>query len=156
MDVAKNFSKGTLAASIDETDLSLDVESGQGARFPGAPFNIVTWNSTDYPDPADAFHAGKAEIIRVNTKSTDTFSDLVRGQEGTSAIPHDSSGKTYTIICPLTAKVINDLGTIILIGLDSFTGTIAAFDATGMSVEKDTGITIIGGVLTPFPPGGSP
>lgn len=145
MDPAKNFAKGTLSASIDETDTSLTVESGQGARFPASGFNAVIWNATDYPDPSDD---PDVEIVRVTAKSVDTLT-ITRAQEGTAATPHDVLGKTYQIIAPLTAKVINDLHT--AFAYDITNGTIlAAFDAAGLSVERDTGITLVGDVGNSF------
>lgn len=105
MDQAKNFAKGVMVTTgVDETTTSISVDTGQGARFPTAPFNAVIWNSTDYPDPADD---PNVEVVRVTAKSTDTFT-ITRGQEGSAATPHDAAGKTYQIIAPLTAKVIND------------------------------------------------
>lgn len=104
MDAAKNFAKGTLAATIDEVVTSLTVQTNEGLRFPAVPFNATIWDSTDYPDPADD---PQVEIVRVTAKATDTFT-ITRGQEGTGNHPHDEGGKTYTIIAGLTAKVIND------------------------------------------------
>jgi hypothetical protein len=145
-DVAKNFAKGTLVAGIDDTDTELTVDTGQGLRFPATPFNAVIWNVTDFPDPADD---PNVEIVRVTAISTDTLT-ITRAQEGTAAAEHNSEGKAYQIVAPLTAKVINDLGTIILMDLVSFVGTVAAFDATGLYVEKDAGVTIIGDVADSF------
>lgn len=105
MDAFKNFAKGTVSQGYDDVATSIVLVTGQGARFPAAPFNAVWWNSTDYPDPADAFHASKAEIVRVTAKSTDTLT-ISRGQEGTTAIPHDVEGKTYQLIAGITARTL--------------------------------------------------
>lgn len=104
MDQAKNFAKGTLSTGYDDNDTSIVLITGDGAKFPSAPFNAVWWNATDYPDPADD---PNVEIVRVTAKSTDTFT-VTRGQEGTGGITHNTEGKTYRLIAPLTAKVIND------------------------------------------------
>lgn len=103
MDAAKNFAKGTLLTGYDDTATSIQLNSGDGAKFPAAPFNAVWWNATDYPDPADD---PSVEIVRVTAKSTDTFT-ITRAQEGTSAQTHNTEGKVYKLIAPLTAKAIN-------------------------------------------------
>ena len=103
LDNAKNFAKGTLSAGIDNSVTSMVLTTGHGARFPSVPFNVVIWNKTDYPDPADD---PNVEICRVTVVSTDTFT-MTRAQEGTSASTHNTGGKTYGIIAPLTAKAIN-------------------------------------------------
>ena len=68
----KNFAKSTLAAGISESDTSLTVATGEGAKFPDAPFRIIIDN----------------EIIEVGAKSGDTFSSLTRGVEETTAAAH--------------------------------------------------------------------
>ena len=68
----KNFAKSTLAAGITATDTSLSVATGEGAKFPDAPFRIII----------------DSEIIEVGAKSGDTFSSLIRGVEGTTAAAH--------------------------------------------------------------------
>lgn len=146
MDQAKNFAKGSLATAIDEDDVSVDVQAGEGARFPAVPFNAVVWNVTDYPDPADD---PDVEIVRVTAKATDTLT-ITRGQEGTAGTPHEELGKTYQIIAPLTAKFINDNGPAldrisdvsdifrinanegVLLALDRLSGTASLGDVDGI------------------------
>lgn len=96
MDARKNFAFGTLASGINSAATSLDVGSGEGARFPAVSFNAVIWQSTDYSHPAAAYHAGDAEIVRVTGISTDTLT-ITRAQEGTSAVNLNTGGKTYQI-----------------------------------------------------------
>lgn len=103
MDAAKNFAKGTLTTGYDDVATSIVLNTGDGARFPAAPFNAVWWNATDFPDPADD---PAVEIVRVTAISTDTFT-ITRGQEGTTAQTHELEGKVYKLIAPLTAKAIN-------------------------------------------------
>lgn len=104
MDEAKNFAKGTLSQGYDDAATSIVLATGDGARFPAAPFNAVWWNASDYPDPADD---PTREIVRVTTKSTDTFT-VTRGAEGEGPYDHQSEGKTYKLSAPPTAKLIND------------------------------------------------
>lgn len=110
MDAAKNFAKGTLVTGYDDEETTIVLNSGEGARFPAAPFNAVWWNSTDYPDPADD---PNREIVRVTAKSTDTLT-VARGHEGTgtpgvAGFTHNTEGKAYKLIAPLTAKTLDDI-----------------------------------------------
>jgi hypothetical protein len=65
-------------------------------------FNVVCWNSTTYPDPS---LSTDKEILRVvkNKKSTNSFT-VYRGQEGTTAVSHSVSGKTYTVMLDFSKK----------------------------------------------------
>lgn len=78
-DAHKNLAFGTVAVAPSPalTGTSLTVGSGHGARFPAPPFNATIWPGTALPDPLNA------EIVRVNSIATDTFS-VVRVQESTS------------------------------------------------------------------------
>lgn len=96
MDARKNFAFGTLASGITSGATSLDVGSGEGARFPAVPFNAVIWNRTDYISPGHAYHAGAGEIVRVTAIATDTLT-ITRAQESTAAVNHNTGGKTYEI-----------------------------------------------------------
>ncbi len=106
-DSVKNFAKTTLAAGITSGATSCTVASGTGGRFPAAPFNATIWNQTDHTSPDDAFHAGAGEIVRVTSVATDTLT-ITRAQEGTSAVAHNTSGKTYGIIAGVTAKTMDE------------------------------------------------
>lgn len=142
MDQAKNFAKATLAATIDADDLSLTVVATEGLRFPTPPFNAVVWNSTDYPDPADD---PGVEIVRVTAISTDTLT-ITRAQEGTAASEHNIAGKTYQVITPLTAKIINnELAPVLDQLADSGTKfTINPNESTGATFDRNLAITALG------------
>ena len=68
---AKNNAKSTLSSAINASTTSFSVVNG--AVFPAAPF-LVTIGE---------------EIIRVNTKSSNTFSNVQRGYENTTASSHN-------------------------------------------------------------------
>ena len=104
MDTFKNFAAANLAAGITSGATSAAVVSGKGSRFPAVPFNAVIWNFTDYPDPSDD---PDVEVVRVTNRVSDTLT-ITRAQESTSAAAHNTGGKTYRIIAPLTAKVLNE------------------------------------------------
>jgi hypothetical protein len=117
IDAYKNFALSTLAAGINSAATSLSVQSGHGARFPAVPFNATIYNSTDYTNAAEAFHAGQAEIVRVTARATDNFSTILRGQEGTTAVNLNTAGKTYTILAALTEKFFSDISSSALTAL---------------------------------------
>ncbi len=79
-DAHKNFAYSTVATapSPATTGTSLVVASGEGTRFPTAPFNATVWPTGEQPTTANA------EIVRVTAISTDTFT-ITRKQESTSA-----------------------------------------------------------------------
>lgn len=105
-DNVKNFAKGTLAAGITNVATSANLTTGQGVRFPTAPFWVTIWDSTTYTNPDDAYAAGAAEILRVTGISTDALT-LARGVSGgTTAVNLNTSGKTYAIAQTLTADNI--------------------------------------------------
>jgi hypothetical protein len=77
----KNFPYSTVATapSPASSGTSLVVASGEGSRFPDTPFNVTVGPANTVLTPANS------EIIRVLARSSDTFSTIVRAQEGTSA-----------------------------------------------------------------------
>lgn len=109
MDARKNFAFGTLAAGITSAATSLSVGAGEGARFPAVPFNAVIWQTTDYGSPADAYHAGHAEIVRVTAVATDTLT-IVRAQESTAAVALNTASKVYRIEAGPTSRLYGLLG----------------------------------------------
>lgn len=101
LDPITNFAETTLASGIDAVATSLNVAAGTGAKFPATAsgtYPIVIWNCTDYnrasADP-------NVEIVLTTTRSGDTFT-VSRAQEGTTAIAHDTAGKTYCVELNLT------------------------------------------------------
>lgn len=148
VDDAKNFAKSSLETGISSSDTSLTVLSGTGTRFPVPPFNAVIWNVTDYADPSDAYYANMAEIVRVISKSSDTF-QILRAQEGTAARNFNNTAKSYRITAPLTAYSINQFQweTPTLIRLASIglgnSGDVIYRDSTGWTNKPAS--SIIGG-----------
>jgi len=109
IDPVKNFAKVVVSGGYNNTATSIALVSGDGAKLPDpateGAFNLVWWNSTDYPDPADDPYK---EIVRCTAKSGDTLT-ITRAQEGTSAQNHNLSGKTYKMVLALTKKVMDDI-----------------------------------------------
>jgi hypothetical protein len=105
LDGAANFITLTLSTGYDQNAQTVVVLSG-GSNLPAAPFNLVWFNSTDYPNPASD---PNVEIVRVNGVSGNTLT-ITRGQEDIAASPKNIAGKTYQFILSLTAKMITDIG----------------------------------------------
>lgn len=105
LDAVANFIEVQASTGYSSSATSITLQSGQGAKLPAAPFNLIWWNSTDYPNPAND---PNVEIVRVTNVSTDTLT-ITRAQESTSAANHNTGGKTYSLVLGITAKMISDL-----------------------------------------------
>lgn len=87
----KNRAYSLLAESISDSDDTLSVTTGEGAKFPDTfPFHITIGD----------------EILKCTAKITDLFS-VTRAQEGTVAANH-SAGVEVSL--NITAKIVQDLG----------------------------------------------
>ena len=108
VDQIANFKKVTVSTGYDAAATSIVLESGHGAELPdpsGDNYNLVWWDSTNYPDPADD---PNVEIVRVTAKSTDTLT-VTRNQEGSGASTKNTGSATYLMILSITANTITDL-----------------------------------------------
>lgn len=116
-DAIKNFVIVEVSTGYDASATTVVLESGHGAELPDpavANYNLVWWNSTDYPNPADD---PNVEIPRVTGLSTDTLT-IVRPAVGNSyngegsentAKTHNIAGKTYKMMLSATKKVFDDI-----------------------------------------------
>ena len=113
LDAVKNFSKVTVSGTYNANQYQITVSDG--SRFPdpstAGQYNIVWYNDTDYPDPADD---PNAEIDRVIAVSGNVLTLANSGgnrtpQEGTSATTKNLPNRVYKIILGLTAKMITDI-----------------------------------------------
>ncbi|CCD89842.1 protein of unknown function [Bradyrhizobium sp. ORS 285] len=109
LDPVTNFGKVTVSTGYSAADTSVALFSGHGARLPstggGQGYNLVWWNSTDYPDPSDD---PNVEIVRVTALAADVLT-ITRAQEGTSASTKNTAGKTYLMALAMTKKMIDDI-----------------------------------------------
>ena len=85
----KNRVASTLASGILAADLSLTVATGEGVKFPSAPFRITVVD----------------EIMEVTAVATDVFT-VVRAKEGTTAIDHTAGD---AVELRITAGIIQNL-----------------------------------------------
>ena len=101
-DAVTNFAAGIVltAPSTPTAGTSLVLNSGQGARFPAAPFNIVMVPAGTSPDA----YSTTAEIARVTVVATDTFT-ITRAQESTTA---RSVAVGWLVFAGPTAKMMTD------------------------------------------------
>ena len=140
LDAAKNFAKANLSTGYDASATSIVLISGGGAKFPAISFNAVWYNATDYGDPADD---PNVEVVRVTNISTDTIT-VTRAQESTSAVTHNTAGKTYTLVAGPTAKLVGDINSTSFqgdTGVKGSTGVTGAAGNTGVTGAKgDTGV----------------
>jgi len=110
LDSVANFAQVQASTGYNAAATSIVLQSGQGAKLPATPFNLIWWNSTDYPNPAND---PNVEIVRVTNISTDTLT-ITRAQESTSASTKNTAGKTYSLVLGITAKMISDIGNAVL------------------------------------------
>lgn len=105
LDLVSNFAKVIVNTGYDAAATSIVLVAGSVAKFPAGPFNLVWWDSTSYPDPADD---PNHEIVRllILPGGGDTIT-VVRAQEGTAATTKNTAGHVYKMALSLTAKVLN-------------------------------------------------
>jgi len=109
LDPVKNFAIVTVSTGYAAGATSIVLSSGDGAKLPApstdGAFNLVWYNSSDYPNPADD---PNVEIVRCTGRSTDTLT-VTRAQEGTADVNHNTGGKTYKMLLSITKKMIDDI-----------------------------------------------
>jgi hypothetical protein len=107
-DQLENLIKVEVSIGYGAGDTAIVLTGGEGAELPdpaNGEYNLVWWDSTTYPDPADD---PNVEIVRVTALATDTLT-VTRAQEGTSATTKNSGGSTYKMFLGPTVKNITDL-----------------------------------------------
>src|ERR1019366_5993586 len=123
------YSTVLTAPSPASSGTSLVIQSGDGVRFPTAPFNATVWPAGAQPLFANVVNA---EIVRVTSVTTDTFT-ITRAQEGTSA---RSIVVGDQIDATITAKTVTDIETAIPNGAwVPYTPTITAGSGTFTTVS---------------------
>ena len=108
-DPVTNFAYVEALQGYDSAAVSISLVAGGAAKLPDADvdgaYNLVWWNYTDYPDPAED---PDVEIVRV-TSDTGEVLTITRAQEGTSAANHNLSGRIYKLLLGVTKKTIDDI-----------------------------------------------
>lgn len=130
----KNNAKSTITDNpLGSGATTLNVQSGDGAKFPAAPFHATLY-TTD---------AALGEIVRVTAKSTDAFT-IVRAKEGTSA---QSWAQNAHIELLVTAQLFDDF--------QARTEVIVATDGSGdYNTDGTADETEINEAISNLPSGG--
>lgn len=105
LDNTANFVQVQPSIGYNAGATSIVLVTGQGATLPAAPFQMIWYDATDYPNPTND---PNVEIVRVTGVTGDTIT-ISRAQEGTSATAKNISGKTYNMVLGITAKMISDI-----------------------------------------------
>lgn len=105
LDKFSNTGLSTLASGIDASQLTATLTAGTGSRFPADTFNVVIWASSDFANPIDA---ADREIVRCTSRTGDVLT-IVRGQEGTTGVAHNTPGKTYSVALIVSQKFRDDI-----------------------------------------------
>jgi len=153
LDAVKNFAKVEVSTGYDADDVSIVLATGDGAKLPDpaidGAFNLVWWNSTDYPDSSDD---PNKEIVRCTARSTDTLT-VTRAQETTSASTKNTANKTYKMILAPTAKTITDIAAA-LAAREQLKGnliTVAESGGDHTSIQDAIDAAVAGDVVLIFP-----
>ena len=88
-----NNANSTLAAPISSTATSLSVAAGAGSNFPN-PTGGATFSAT-LVDKATGL---LREIVYVTAVSSDTFTTVARGQEGTTAVSWNAGDYVQNLV----------------------------------------------------------
>jgi hypothetical protein len=105
LDSVANFVQVQASTGYSSSATAITLQSGQGSKLPATPFQLIWWNSTDYPNTAND---PNVEIVRVTNVTGDTLT-ITRAQEGTTASNKNTAGKTYSLVLGITAKMISDI-----------------------------------------------
>lgn len=101
MDALANLAYGIVqtAPSPQTTGVSLVLQSGQGAQFPTAPFDVLMWPAGQQP------LVGNAELGRCTARTSDTLT-LTRAQYGTT---NQAVAVGYQVCQPIDANLLSQL-----------------------------------------------
>lgn len=128
-DAHKNFAYSTVAGGTavgSSSGTTLTVATGDGAKFPAAPFNLTVWPASTMP------LASNAEIMRVTGISTDTFTVTRNAETGGAALTGIANG--YQVAATITAKTLQDVE-----GLAPSGDTSGATDTTAIQALLNLG-----------------
>ena len=132
-----NFAVTKLSVDIDSSATSFTVDDA--SAFPDTgPFMILVHDNTGL--------SGVKEIMEVGSidKTTKTFSNVLRGREGTTAVSHSAGSG---VECVWTAGTHQELADKPF----SFTGTLTTSGWTGTSAPYTQTVTVTG-ILASAPP----
>jgi len=113
LDPVSNFGIANILGQVTATGLTIELYNGDMPNMPsGGSYNCVLYNSSDYVNPNDDPYV---EIVRA-TFLSGNYLTVARGQEKTVASNHNITGKQYSLVNTVTAKMITDINTAIYSG----------------------------------------
>lgn len=130
----KNFARARIASSIGSSDTTIVLQSGYGAIFPEA--NMGTGPTGDWFKCVLEKATGEREIVSVRTRSSgsDILSNVLRAQEGTTAISFDAN--TVIGLRP-TAEDMTNAVSVPAVVVQKTGDTGSAVMPSGTSVQRD-------------------
>lgn len=121
MDPVTNFAVSTLATGIDSSTTTLNVAAGTGTKFPATALGTYPLTISNCSDYASAAFDPAAEIVTATARSGDTFT-VLRGQESTTAVAHNTAGKIYCVELYMTAGMYQRIKDFIIASAASVPG----------------------------------
>lgn len=99
---------GKLSQGYDSSATTMVAATGVGAKFPASfPYTITVFDCTTY---GASYLDPSRERLRVTNRVGETFT-VTRGQEGTSAVNHNTAGKEYCIFQSVTKALVDAIRT---------------------------------------------
>jgi hypothetical protein len=110
LDQVENFVEVNVSGDHSSTETTISLQSGEASNLPdpaSGEFNLVWFDSTNFSRPSED---NSVEVVRVTGRDTtnDTIT-VLRGQENTTAVAHDTTNSDYVMILAQTAKMIEDV-----------------------------------------------
>ena len=136
-----NFAKSVLAGGITNVATTLDLEAGDGAKFPATgDFMCVIWDSGFSSPVSDATR----EIVKVTSRSTDELT-IDRAEESTSNKAWNAGDNIALVI---TAGKLDELGTVAGYAANNLLQNASFAHWDGVAANAPAGWTIAGAGAT--------
>lgn len=155
-----NFGVVTASTGYNSAATTIVLTAGHGAKLPSTfPFYLIWFNATDYGSPDSD---PNVEIIQVTNRSTDTLT-IVRGQDGTTAVNHNTAGKTYRLYLGFVKAMYDKIGSDIAAASStipnvedcaayaSCNAAVTAIGSVNLRTLRITGSQVVGSNLTVTP-----
>jgi len=143
-----NNAFGTLSAGISNSDVTITLEAGQGARFP-------TLGAGDYFYATLIDVSNNLEIVKVTARSTDSMT-VVRAQDGTTARAYSANDRfELRPTAALFNEKSNDDEVVKLTGAQTIAGVKTFSDDPVMGVSGLTGDVAAARITDALNAGGS-
>lgn len=109
-DNVANFAISALATGVNNSTTSWQLADVSAFPSPATRnYRLVIYNATDYAAP----HLDPDREVAIATALAGSTFTVIRGQEGTAAVAHNTSGKTYMVYMTPTAGLFQQIMTAI-------------------------------------------